>query len=300
MKGSRIFWGMFFLFVGAVILLRNFELVHFHWYLTAKLWPLILVLWGLSMFIENKVVRWVLLAVAGLVLGSIAVGLFSGDWFDGNDDSNYSVSSGQVLMEPYAQDIRHATFLLEAGAGHYSLLDTTKQLAEATTELSYGKFVLNRDRSDESEDLRLEMRGHRTGWHWSGLRNHADIRLNANPVWDLRFNVGASRLKLDLTPYNVEELRVDAGASTMKIRMGAESDETRASIHCGVSSINIEVPSSAGCEIRDHAELSFKNFKDGFEKISGGTYRTDNFQTASKKIYLSFDAGVSKIHVSRY
>jgi hypothetical protein len=70
-------------------------------------------------------------------------------------------------------------------------------------------------------------------------------------------------------------------------------------IHAGVSSISVQVPESAGCEISSESGLSSKTFN-GFVEGGDGNYRTANFDTASRKIFVYFKAGVSSLKVVRY
>jgi hypothetical protein len=131
------------------------------------------------------------------------------------------------------------------------------------------------------------------------LRNRADVKLNANPTWAIDANVGASSLDFDLSPYRVDDLRIDAGASVLKVRLGDRVMESRVRIHAGVSSIDIEVPGWVGCELQADTKLSSRRIR-GFEKIGGDTYRTADFEGASKRIYIDLEAGVSRVRVSRY
>jgi hypothetical protein len=45
--------------------------------------------------------------------------------------------------------------------------------------------------------------------------------------------------------------------------------------------------------------LSSTNFS-GFTKSSDNHYRSDNYNTASKKIFMTIKSGVSSVNVSRY
>jgi hypothetical protein len=45
--------------------------------------------------------------------------------------------------------------------------------------------------------------------------------------------------------------------------------------------------------------LNAKDF-DGFSKSSSGTWKTDNFETATNKIYLEIKSGLSAVSVDRY
>ena len=118
-------------------------------------------------------------------------------------------------------------------------------------------------------------------------------------MWRLRLGYGAARADLDLSSCRVEELQLEAGASSISVKLGALVPESRVRVEAGVSSIRFEVPESAGCEIRTEAPLTSKRFS-GFEKESSGLYRTGNFSNADRRIFIQIEAGVSSVKVRRY
>ena len=89
------------------------------------------------------------------------------------------------------------------------------------------------------------------------------------------------------------------GAASLKAKLGSLTDELKFILDAGASSIEIWIPETSGCEIRTDGALSSKNFDD-FRKIRSDYYRTDNFESAEKKIYLELDSGVSSLKVKRY
>ena len=119
------------------------------------------------------------------------------------------------------------------------------------------------------------------------------------PLWDIALDCGAARADLDLTALKVREVRIEAGASTVHLRLGANVPEARVRIEAGVSAFRLEVPESAGCEIRVDAPLASKHFN-GFRKEKSGLYLTDNFETAGKRILIDIDAGVTSLRINRY
>ena len=74
---------------------------------------------------------------------------------------------------------------------------------------------------------------------------------------------------------------------------------TRLKIEAGASDMDILIPDSSGCEINSDVALSSKNYED-FIKISKNIYRTENFDTSTKKIFIEIDCGVSSIDVKKY
>ena len=128
------------------------------------------------------------------------------------------------------------------------------------------------------------------------MNNQARIRLNPLPVWDMRFEVGASSMDVDLSRYAVERLVVSAGAASINLTLGDKVKEARVSLKSGVSSLRLHIPDSVGCEIRAETPLSSKDFR-GFTKVHSGVYQTDNFERSAKKIYIDMHAGVSSLSV---
>ena len=129
--------------------------------------------------------------------------------------------------------------------------------------------------------------------------NNVDIRMNDKPSWKMIFNVGAADMKLDLTSYIIDTISMDAGASSIKMKLGDKSPCTRVSLNAGASSIKVEVPEGTGCQINSESFLISRNFK-GFEKKGDRMYQTSNFNSSSKKIYITIETAVSSIEVNRY
>jgi hypothetical protein len=132
---------------------------------------------------------------------------------------------------------------------------------------------------------------------WGG--NRAEIRLNETPRWDIDVDVGAAKVEADLTPFIVEKLYVDVGASSLRLKLGGRAETCEVNVDAGASSIKISVPESLGCEVRIDAPVSSKHLP-GFQGGGNGVYRTDNFDSSDHKIFMRVDAGVSSIRVTRY
>jgi hypothetical protein len=59
------------------------------------------------------------------------------------------------------------------------------------------------------------------------------------------------------------------------------------------------IPKSVACEIDSESVLSSRNL-DGFNKVSSGTYVTENFSEAEKNILINVDVAISSLNVKRY
>ncbi len=299
MKTGRIFWGTFFVVVGLLLLLSNTSSFQIDWSLSWKFWPLILVFWGLSKFTENRGIRAVFAGLNGVLIACIVFGFFSFQWFWGPEDESEPARYTQHFSEPYDNTIERARFSFHGGAGRFVMEDTTFNLADAETESGFGPYEMDQSVNDGIADVTLRMKDQRRFRFFGRMHNDANIRLNAKPTWEMEFNAGAAKLDLDLTPYKTEQVTIEAGASTILVRLGDRTNEANVHVKTGVSSVRIEVPSSAGCEVYDNAHIGSTNFDD-LSKVGDRRWQSDNFENAAKKIYVTIDAGVSSVHVSRY
>ncbi len=301
MKVSRLFAGVLVVILGIALFLSNFDILHLDWHYIFKLWPVLLVLAGISVLVPNQKWRAVLYAltlvlVVGWIVSAATVGFgrFS-DIFEGHGRNVQS----QEFTQDLGKGIKSASLSIKAGAGVFTLDDTTSDLFRAKTESDIGSYTFDSDKNGTSQSLDLTFQGKDSRWNFGHSRNTVDLRLNAKPDWTLHLDVGACKVNFDLTPYLVRQATIKAGASSIKVRLGDRADTARVRFETGVSSLVVYVPKNSGCRILDKAELSSKSFP-GFEKDGDGLYRSPNFASAPKKIFIEADAGISSIKIERY
>ncbi len=298
MKSGHFFWGSFFVAMGLLLLLNNLSFVHVDWGYAWRLWPLILVFWGLSKFVQQKAVRASLAGLNGLIVACIVFSFFTFQWFDFSFDDEKPAKYSQQFSEPYDSTITRATFAFEGGAGKFTIDETTDKLAEARTESNYGEYEMEKYEEDGIAHVNLKMEDRKKFRLFHELRNRAEIRLSGRPTWDIEFHSGASELDIDLTSYKIDRVIIDGGVSNIRLKLGDRSAETFVTVKAGVSSVRIEVPSESGCEIEDNVHLGGKQY-DEFTKVGNRHWETDNFDDATKKVHIDVSTGVSTVKVIR-
>lgn len=301
MKTKQTFWGSLLITLGALFLLNN--VLHFElaWSFLWKLWPLVLIIWGASALTNNMVVKHILSVSKAVLLAIVIFAGIKSSWcsFDDirwDDDEDYKFEH-QTFTAPYSKESPKATFIFKAGAGKFTINDTTDELFYADAKSSINDFQFENDSEDNV--VRLTMQEKKYHFRSFSAKNFAEIKLNPNPEWDIDVNIGAASGNFDFSDYKIKDLKINSGAASLSIKLGDKVDESNVSVKTGVSSINISIPSSVACEINSKTGLASKNYN-GFNEVGSHRYRTDNFDSAAKKIYLSVDAGVSSINVNRY
>ena len=309
MKAKHLFWGLLFISLGILVLINNFSGLQWNWIDLWKLWPLLFILWGLGIMVKDNSWKILIAGIAGIIFAitlfasfKTIVHLTTGDFnvvFDNDSDSDYKYDLTEYA-EPYKDNIKAAVFHFKAGAGTFtSATDSASNLFYAHTEGAKNNYELNTKLIGDQADIQMKMKETRFRFGKHSIRNRVEMYFNPTPLWDLNFDVGAASVDLDLTKVKVRNLNVGMGAASFKVNLGNTAERSNVNIESGVSSVELNIPESTGCEIITDGALNSKDFE-GFTKISSDHYRTENFDKAQNKIFINIDSGVSSIKIKRY
>jgi hypothetical protein len=309
MKTKHIFWGLLFVSIGILILFKNLGLLYIDLSNIWRFWPLVIILWGISYFTKSPVVKGFIAGISALILAVTLFAFFNSSYnfisnaFSLNDeDINFTINEKtdtSSYTESYNKSIKNGEFSLNAGAGSFIINDSTDDLMHAATQGIKNNYELMRSDAYDKSTITMTMKSRHLVFNDEHQKNKTQIKLNTAPVWDLNFDVGAAAIDFDFSPFKTENVDIKMGAAALKVKLGNKVNVINFHLKAGVSSVNILVPESSGCEIKCNTALSSKDFDD-FEKINSNLYKSDNFDTAKKKIYLEINTGISSIHVSRY
>lgn len=313
MNFKKIFWGVMLVLIGTLFILKNLGVIYFTWHTIWRLWPLILILWGISLIPVKDYLK-LIFSVVAIALSVLLVqkydktGYYNFGWRDSDrgrnreqfdrDDWN-DTSETQELFQPFDSAINRVELKLDAAAGEFRLEETAPddQLLTLFKEGSVGNYSMTSQDEDDVRTIELKIRESNAKIRTRG--NRVKLGLNTTPVWDFDMNIGAASIDFDLSNYKVGEIDLDGGASAINLKLGDRSDYTKLDIDAGAASIDIKIPESAGAELKIETALSSKNFP-GFKKIEKGLYRTENYESAAKKIEIKIDAAVSSLNINRY
>ncbi len=311
MSYRKIFWGVVLVIIGILFILKNVGVIYFNWFTIWRLWPLILILWGISLIPVKDYLK-LIFSVAAIGLSVILVsrydkeGYYNFGWNNNHHtDKNWSDNdwsegtSEQVLFQSYDSVIQRVQLNLDAAAGDFRLegISPADKLLTFEKKGNIGNYSMTSEGDSALRTINLKIEDSKVKFHNEGMR--VKLELNPKPIWDFNFDIGAASINFDLSSFKVGKLSIDGGASSIKMKLGDLNILTEVDIEAGASSINILIPEGVGAELRTETVFSSRSFK-GFKKVGDGLFRTDNFSTAGKKIMISVDAGVSSVKVDRY
>ena len=315
MNSKNLFIGILILFAGVIALLAVLGVFSFHWSIVWSLWPLMLIIFGISLLPFNDYTKAGLLLVvlaAGCVLYHFEAKDYRGNVFtrlyrnvqswninkddDEEDDDAEEFAIDQHFSEPFS-DVETASIDIDFGAGDLNLKEPSAELAKVDISSNFVKYSFRTEKGDETTAIYLSGKGH-TKHVGKKTENDIDIALCALPVWKFSLDMGAADANLDFSPYKVSDIEINGGACDLDLKLGDQCD-AKVVIKTGASDIDIKVPMDADCQINIESAITGKDFE-GFEKIERGLWQTPNFGQGNHQIIIELSCAVSDISVKRY
>jgi hypothetical protein len=308
MKSKNIFWGVLLVGLGVLFILKNLGVIYFSWHDIFRIWPLLLVLIGITI-LPIKPGYKALFSVIALIVAFLLIFLlphreyswesrFPFYWFnDEEPGKKKEVMADQKISEVYDTLVREASLNFDAAAGNFRIRQESPDLFEFEKHGDIGKYNYSIKNEGQKSEINFQLQGDHFGT--TKFSNDVEIKLNPKPAWELKIDVGAADIDMDLSAFKARRVDIDGGASSIKLRLGSLQDLSEVFVDSGASSIHIEVPESIACEVNTSTILSSKNLK-GFEKVADGTYVTPGFSKNTKNIIIAVDAAVSSLEVTRY
>ncbi len=262
MRRGSIFWGVVLVVLGVLFLLRNSGVVLdvFGWF-----WPIFLILLGV----------WVLTGRASVQTWSAS--------------SQDNFSTGLDGATQLALDLDHGMGAIQLSGGAPTGVAVTGTQAQG-----------------------MDIKNKRVG-------DRLDVEIDAGPsflpfigpdggVWrfliseqvplTLDVDAGVSSLDFDLSALKVTSMKVDMGASSLKVKLPTNAGYTQVSIDCGAASLDLSIPLGVAGRLR---------FKDGassfdvdlarFPMQSSGLYQSADYETAGNKVEITLDGGANAVKV---
>ena len=306
MKTSTYFWGAFFIFLGIFLTLYQFDILKGDYGYFFNFWPVILIIWGVTMLKIPIIIKQILAVLSALLLVLVIIGLCCGSCYYYrycNDDEDceynrkeYKKFEKKINVE-YPDGIKFSNLVVDGGACSINIADSTNQLIEAYSGMKGINFVMDENQVNEKIDLKLKINPFKK-FLSNKRRNEVSLKLSTIPVWDFDVNIGAAEFNCDLSDFKVSNFNLSAGAADVELKLGTLFESTHIDIEAGASDITIEIPKATGCRIDASTGLSSNDFE-GFTKVNN-SYFSPDFEKATKKIFINIAGGVSDFEVVRY
>ena len=218
-------------------------------------------------------------------------------------DTNTDKIQTNTFSESMDAETREAVLKLSGGAGRFIISDPTAELIKADTKQSVGSYSMSVDRDATTHIPTIELKpteeNQEVNLSDGKFENRVDIHLNAKPIWTMDVALGAGQGDLDLSAYAVRSLKVAVGAAELDLKLGSKVDVSDVKLDVGAASVTVRVPKEVGCRIKKDGALNMEQLDD-FTDVGGGEFVSPGYDTATKKMIIRFDGGISRFKVVRY
>ncbi|HET8567700.1 MAG TPA: DUF5668 domain-containing protein [Candidatus Limnocylindria bacterium] len=277
-----IIWPILLIALGVAFLLSNFGYIPALdiGRAIAVLWPLVLVMVGIDLAVGRRnpsaALALQLLAVAvgiGVLAARPDVARFPGsNGFGGSASRSVTVERGSA---------QSASVRMQVGGGRLELAGGATALVEATSDA--GDLRERVTRGATSADVRLEQQ-HFTAF--GGSRNVL-VRLASDVPMSVRLESGAGEFRLDLRDVKTTDVRVETGASTLRLVLPRPTGDVPVRIDAGAATIEIEVPEGVEAQVTAQGALMSVN----------GRTETPGYAAARDRVSVRIQAGASSINI---
>lgn len=295
----RIIWGIVFIGIGALFFGRNLNRLDFDiGELLLRFWPVIFIIIGLTILAD--ITKSVILRFFVIV---IIIAIFALPFiFDFLTIPTKVVKSSEATI--LLKDAKTLDISIDAGAIDF-LIDndiSAKNAVEASLSSKY--LTLKSSEKQNADSLRVDLTFKKAVsniFQFNNIVNKFKIHINDFlTIKTLEINVGASTINADLTPFKIENIDLDTGATTLNLKFGTKSNQQNVKIDSGASTLNIKVPTETGIQLQYDGGLTSKNLPDDFISVSRGLYQSENYGSAAKKIIFDVNLGAATLNIERY
>lgn len=304
MKHQNIFWGVLLILLGTLFLFDRLGFFVFDWPMVRQLWPVLLILWGVSILPVKgfiKLILALLIAAISLVIYNHKAPDTRTSWnrieFNRGKTESESERISQSFNKEFEEGIKRARLKLDAGAGAFTLNSKTDELIIFDKSRSPIKYEFRV--STYNDEAQIEINQVTRIQQGKSLRNTVDMHLHPLPIWDLEFNIGAGSFEFDFSKLKVERIELNGGAASIEYKLGKLHPETKVEIDAAASSIKLSIPKGTNTQLNSSSVLSSKSIP-GMERISRGIYRTQDHDAEAPLIQIELNTAVSSFTIDWY
>jgi hypothetical protein len=283
--GRRLFLPLAIIAIGVFILLNNLGLLSSDaLQRLSDLWPLLLVILGLWLILNNTLPRpqaalvgWA--ATAVIVAAAIAYAVLAPASVFGTQHASSSQRIGGLTAA--VVDLSYSASTVDVKGGV-----TTDTLYRATVDYPAGENPPNFNFNPETGNIEIGS-NQGLGLHLFGSSaRHLTVMLTSRIPWTIRLSGGASHARLDLRELKLTTLDFSGGASQIDLRLGPAKGTVGIHVSGGASNMTVHAPSGSqwnitvtggvsGLTINGESSGGFGDFHKQSSGYNGATDRFD-------------------------
>lgn len=280
-KGSS--FGVLIILIGIGILLYNLDILRFSMFWgIVKLWPLLLILAGLSIIFKR--VRYM-----NIVLWLIFTGIVIGYSYLNQDEMSWSLGDTEptIIQEVAADGVIRGELTYDLNTGSLTIDSHDKDtLIYEVPESGIIEAAFDLNTLTASH---LKIQSDSNKFQEMFRSKKYSTTLPTSGIWTFDVNAGVMDITMNLEEVALENGRIDLGVGDIEIQFG-EVVSGELYIDIGVGDVTLDIPESVGVKIISNGGLTTIDAPGLSE--SNDVYLSDNFESAGQQLTVYLDLGI--------
>lgn len=309
MERSKLFWGVFLIFAGLLIVLARLDILDYEFSNVIGLWPMFLIFWGLSLFKLPEYIRYAITVLSAVFLAIFLYAVITSGFrvafdklllFDKPaverilNESIGELSEAETVVA-YDSTYHKGNLNVKFAAGSFNLFSSTAH----TFRINGNSYNYDFDTLNHSKAKGIDLTISSPAGKWQKGKDsdkfYVDLAIGKGLIWDMVFNFGACVAEIDLTNISYNQLEINSGAASIDLKLGNSDVSQKVVINSGASSFNILIPSDSFCKLKSKTVLSTENLN---KFIKRGDYYILNDKTdGASVIEIELKGAVSEFNI---
>lgn len=301
MKSNHLFWGVFLIVLGGLMLLFNYTDLSLDFNSIINFWPIILILIGLRVLIKNKLANSLIVIISAILLALLVYVLIFEN-ISCHHMRFYRDSlkeKRETISQNFTPSIKKSYLTIDYDFGDFKLNTDTQKLINGEIIVRKGNYYFDGEITDSISDYRLISNDtKRMRFFPSKKSNHLKLTIHPEPEWNLNFTNNFVDNDLNLQQINLKALTFESNFSNCKIFLNPKNDNCKVDLEINFSKLQLYVPDSIGVSIETDKNFSSFHYE-GIEKVDDHTFQSENFEKSNHRISLNLNSNFSKVTIIR-
>lgn len=296
MTPARFRWGLIFITIGALLLLRNLGTLNDDFWIDLALYfPIVLIGIGIEKIFTHTKLQFIsYLTSVGLLAAAFLIAFHSGS---GGSESSFFHESRHRLDA--SDDVRLIKAKLDLGDTDLTIRDSGKDLIYSRFDRFTRKPRIDYDLEDSVAEINYSERG--SGLLGGIVKIDSDteqdwyIRFSELIPLDLECSGRGSDIHLNLASTPLRKLTLDTDEARVYLKIGELERDVDVVLEGAESNLRLRVPQSAGLQVKGH---DYDSYLDRLGLVKqDGFYVTSGYDSLPVRVNIDVDEALSSFTV---
>lgn len=282
------------IFLGVVLLLNTMGVLAWSvWDVIIRIWPVLLIAWGLDLLIGRRSI-WGSLLVLVLIVAVLAGAL----WLSWARTETGQILASEEIVQALGGATQSKVVIAPAVASlKIEALEESNSLIEGVVRLGSGERVA-RDFAIEKGSATFTLRSEGVPapfFGWWGDERTWELGLNPEVPVELEVSLGAGQSYIDLTGLVVRGLDVSMGVGGTTITL-PEEGSVQAEIDGAIGETVVVIPQGMAARIHFSTALVSRDLPDGYQG-QDDLYASPGYESAENRVDLEVGLAIGRVAI---